>query len=155
MLDKKSKQKSLQRTQQPNKKLWKPAAKNWKKGTDLQPTLKLLEGSPVPEEWKEVIKSTVHEFKTKSSDDLVLHVTDQNNLYVVQHGKGNSNILEDEISTFIVGYCKVPYLDLYRAYANDTHTEAVACEMARNRFPEILSNLHLGDNAQITEDRYY
>ena len=27
--------------------------------------------------------------------------------------------------------------------------------MSRNRFREILSNLHLADNKQITEDRYY
>ena len=31
------------------------------------------------------------------SDDLVLHVINQANLYAVQHGKGNFNILMDEI----------------------------------------------------------
>ena len=40
-LDKGNKQKSVQRTQPPNKKSRKSAARNWKKGTDLQPTLKL------------------------------------------------------------------------------------------------------------------
>ena len=33
--------------------------------------------------------------------------------------------------------------------------EAVSCAVSRNRFWEILSNLHLADNTQITEDRYY
>ena len=70
------------------------------------------------------------------------------------------NILEDEIRTFIAflllsGYFKVPYRDLYWADAPDTHNEAVSCAMSRNRFREILSNLHLADNTQITEDRYY
>ena len=39
--DKGTKQKSVQRTQAPNKKSRKSAARNWKKGTDLQPTLNL------------------------------------------------------------------------------------------------------------------
>ena len=94
------------------------------------------------------------------SNDLVLNVTNQTNPYVVQHGKGNLNILEDEIRTFIAvlllsGHCKVSNRNLYWADATDTHSEAVSCAMSRNRFREILSNLHLADNTQITEGRYY
>ena len=86
------------------------------------------------------------------SDDLVLHVTTQTHLYAVQHGKGNLNILEDEIRTFIAvlllpSYCKVPYRNLYWADAPDTHNEAVSFAMNRNRFRGILSNLHLAGNA--------
>ena len=94
LIDKENKQKSVQRTQPPNKKSRKSAARNWKKDTDLQPTLKLLEASAVPEEWKEIIKSPIDAFKAMFSDDLVLHVTNQTNLYAVQHGKGN---FKDEI----------------------------------------------------------
>ena len=160
LLDKGSKQKSVQRTQPLNKKSRKSAARNWKKGTDLQPTLKLSEASAVPEEWKEIIKLPIDAFKGMISDDLVLHVTNQTNLYAVQHGKGNLDILEDEMRTSIAvlllsGYCKVPYRNLYWADAPDTQNEAVLCAMSRNRFREILSNLHLADNTQITEDRYY
>ena len=94
------------------------------------------------------------------SDDSVLHVTNQTNLYAVQHGKDNLNIFEDEIRNFVAvlllsGYCKVPYRNLYYADAPDTHNEAVSCAMSRNRFREIISNLHLADNTQATEDRYY
>ena len=118
LLDKGNKQKFVQPTQLPNKKSRKSAARNWKKVTDLQPTLKLSEASAVLAEWKEIIKSPIDVFKAVFSDGLVLHVTNQTNLYAVQHGKGNLNILEDEIRTFIVvlllsGYCKVPYQDLY------------------------------------------
>ena len=63
--------------------------------------MKLSEASPVPKEWKEIIKSPNDGFKAMFSDDLVLHVTSQTNLYAVQHGKGNLNILEDEIRTFV------------------------------------------------------
>ena len=93
------------------------------------------------------------------SDDSVLHVTNQTNLYAVQHGKDNLNIFEDEIRNFVAvlllsGYCKVPYRNLYYADAPDTHNEAVSCAMSRNRFREIISNLRLADNTQATEDRY-
>ena len=105
-------------------------------------------------------KSPIDAFKAMFSEYLVLHVTNQTKLYAVQHGKGNLNILENEIRTFIVvllssGYCKIPYRNLYWADAPDTQNEAVSCAMSRNRFREILLNLHLADNTQITEDRYY
>ena len=94
----------------------------------MQPTLKLLEVSATPEEWKEIIKSSVDAFKAMFSDDLVLHVTNKAKLYAVQHGKGNLNILEDEIRTFISflllsGYCKVPYhIKIFIGQMHLTHT---------------------------------
>ena len=73
------------------------------------------------------------------SDDLVLHVRNNSNLYAEQHVKGNLNILEDEIRTFIAvsllpEYCKFPYGNLYLADAPDTSNEAVSCAIIRNRF---------------------
>ena len=59
LLNKRNKQKSVQRIQPPNKKSRKSAARNWKNGTDLQPTLEISEASAVPEEWKEIIKSPI------------------------------------------------------------------------------------------------
>ena len=83
LLDKENKQKSEQRTQTPNKKSGRSAARNWKKGTDLQPTLKILEASAVPEKWKELFKSPIDPFKAMFSDHFVLPVTNQTNFYVV------------------------------------------------------------------------
>ena len=57
-------------------------------------TLKLSEASTVPKKWKEIIKSPIDAFKAMFSDDLVLHVTNQTDLYAVQHGKGNSKHFE-------------------------------------------------------------
>ena len=101
MLDEGNKQRSVQRTQPPNKKSRKSTARNWKKGTDLQPNSKPLKANAVPEEWKKIIKSTIDAFKAIFSDDVVLHVTNQTNLYAVQHGKSNLNILENEIRIFV------------------------------------------------------
>ena len=52
LLDKGNTQKYVQHTQSPNNKSRKSAARNWRKGTDLQKTLKLSEASAVPGEWK-------------------------------------------------------------------------------------------------------
>ena len=126
LLDKGNKQKSVQRAQLPNKKSRKSTARNWKKGTDLQPTLKLSEANAVREEWKEIFKSPIDAFKAMFSDDLVLHLTNQTNLYAVRHGKGNLNILEDEIRTFIAilllsGYCKF-HIEIFLGQMHLTHT---------------------------------
>ena len=59
----------------PNKESIKSGARNWKKITGLQPTLKVSEASAVPEEWKEIITSPIDAFKAMFSDNLVLHVT--------------------------------------------------------------------------------
>ena len=114
LLDKGNKQKSVERTQLPNKKSRKSGARNCKKSTDLLPILKLLEAIAVPEEWNEINKSPNDVFKAMFSDGLVFRVTNQTSLYAVQYGKCNWNIFEDEIGTFIAvlllsGYCKVPY----------------------------------------------
>ena len=54
------------------------------------------------------------------------------------------------------GYCKVLSRNLSWADAPDTRkSHEVSCTVKRNRFRKILSNLHLADNTQITEDRYY
>ena len=145
LLDKGNKQKSVQHIQPPNKKSRKSAARNWKKGTDFQPTLKLSEASAVPEEWKEIIKSPTDAFKAMFSHDLILHVANQTNLYAVQHGKGYLNILEDEIRAFIAVLCKF-YIEIFIGQMHLIHSETVSCAMSRNRFREILSNLHLADN---------
>ena len=129
LLHRGNKQKTVQRTQHQNKKSRKSAARNWKKGTDLQPTLKLSEARAVPEGWKEIVKSPIDALK---ADDLVLHVTNQANLYTVQHGKGNLNIFEEKIKTFtavllLSVYCKVPHQNLYWADAPVTLNGAVSC----------------------------
>ena len=73
------------------------------------------------------------------SDDLVLHVTNQTNLYTVPHSKDNLNILEDEIWNFVAVlllpvYFKVQYRNLYWSDVPDTHNEVVSCVMTKTDF---------------------
>ena len=123
LLDKGNKQKAVQCIQSPRKKSRKPAARNGKKDTNLQPTLKLSEASAVPEKWKEIIKASIGAFKAMFSD-LVLHVANQTNLYAVQHDKDSLKILHDEIRTAVLllsGFSKVPY-QIFVAQMQLTHT---------------------------------
>ena len=128
-LNRGNKQKSVQRTQPLNKKPRKSAARNWKKGTDLQPIFETIGGKCCTGRMERNNQVTYWCVLCKNamfSNNLVLHVTNKTNFYAVQHGKGNLNILEDEITTFVgvlllSEYCKVPYRNLYWEDA-PTHT---------------------------------
>ena len=119
--------------------------------------LKVSELGDVPEEWKETIKTPT--FNVMFSNDLIFHVTNQTNLYTIQHSKGNWNVQEEKMQTFIAvlllsGYCKVLYQDLNWADVPDIHNEGIACAICRCSFQEIFSNLHLDGNSLITDGRY-
>ena len=109
-------------TKEINRNLWNPlnpqiritrisAARIWKKGADLQPTLKLSKASAVPEKWKETIKWPIAAFKAIFIDDLVLHVTNQTNLYVVHMVKtiwtcwSFIAVRQSSISNSLLGSC--------------------------------------------------
>lgn len=111
----------------------------------------------VPEEWKETIKTPT--FNVMFSNDLIFHVRNQTNLYTIQHSKGNWNVQEEEMQTFIAvlllsGYCKVLYQDLNWADVPDIHNEGITCAICRCSFQEIFSNLHLDGNSLITDGRH-
>ena len=91
---------------------------------------------------------------------FLMQCLEQTNLYAAQHGKESLNVQEEEMATVIVillmsGYCRVLQRDLYWSDSPDTHNDAVCRAMSRNRFREIFANLHLADNSDINDDRYY
>ena len=86
--------------------------------------------------------------------------TTQTNIYANQHKGLNSPATSEEIKVVISilllsGYCRVPYRELYWSTSPDTHNESVSKAISRNRFREIFSNLHIRDNTDIDDDRYY
>ena len=135
--------------------------RRWKKNFPLNnPNFVLSNSVPaISEQTKENLKNPLDTFNAMISCDIITHITHQTNLYASQKGK-NLNCDESEVITVIAiillsGYCKVPCRDLYWSGSPDTHNEAVSNEMSRNRFREIFSCLHLANNAEINEDRYY
>ena len=147
----------------PTKKLKKKKKiiRRWKKNFPLNnPNVVLSNSVPaISEQTKENLKNPLDTFNAMISCDIITHITHQTNLYASQKGK-NLNCDESEVITVIAiillsGYCKVPCRDLYWSGSPDTHNEAVSNAMSRNRFREIFSCLHLANNDEINEDRYY
>ena len=49
----------------------------------------------------------------------------------------------------VSGYTKVPRRRMYWKLSTDTHNDAIASAIFRNRFMECLLYLHLADNEQL------
>ena len=52
-------------------------------------------------------------------------------------------------------YCRVPYRELYWSTPLYTHNKSVSKATSRKGFRQIFSNLHIRDNTDTNEDRYY
>ena len=87
-------------------------------------------------------------------------ITAQTNIYANQHKGLNPPATSEEIkvvtsSLLLSCYCRVPYRELYWSTSHDTHSESVSKAISRNRSRDILSNIHIRDNTDIDDDRYY
>ena len=94
------------------------------------------------------------------SGDLLDIITTQTNIHANQHMGLNPPATSEEIKVvtsilLLSGYCWVPYRELYWSTSPDTHNESVSKIISRNSFREIFSNLHIRDNTDIDDDRYY
>ena len=87
-------------------------------------------------------------------------ITIETNIYTNQHKGLNPPVANKEVIVvlsilLLSGYCKVPYHELYWSTSPATRIESVSKSISRNRFWEIFSNLHICDNSDIDNDRYY
>ena len=98
------------------------------------------------------------------SDDLLDIITTQIKIYAIHKGL-NPPATTEEIKVavsllLLSSYCRVPwagyqYRELYWSTSLDTHSDSVSKAMSRNCFWEIFSNLHIQDNTDMDNDRYY
>ena len=98
------------------------------------------------------------------SDDLLDIITTQTKTYAIHKGL-NPPATSEEIKValnllLLSSYCRVPwagyqYHELYWSTSPDTHNDSVSKAMSRNCFWEIFSNLHIQDNTDMDNDRYY
>lgn len=85
--------------------------------------------------------------------------TNESNLYAIQQHR-HLSIDDDELKVFVgicllSGYNKVPARRMYWSEDMDVHNELVAQGMRRNRFDEIIRNLHFANNMLIDADPFY
>ena len=106
------------------------------------------------------IKTPFDAFWNIYSDELLNIITSQTNIYANQHKglnpPGTSEKIKVVINILLLpSYCRVLYRELYWSTSPDTHNESFSKATSRNSFREIFSNLHIRDNTNIDDDRYY
>ena len=100
-------------------------------------------------------------FELFFDDELVDFIVTNTNNYA-RHDKGDHSFTTnaDEIRTFLAillisGYNTLPRRTMYWEANPDSHNEAVAASMSRNRFDELMRFLHVSDNANLNSaDRF-
>ncbi|CAI6369783.1 unnamed protein product [Macrosiphum euphorbiae] len=93
---------------------------------------------------------------------IVDNIIFQSNLYATQNNK-NLKLTEKELYAFLginfcMGYNKLPSYKLYWNTSEDLHVRSISKAMSRDRFLEILSNIHVNDNANLpnnNKDKLY
>ncbi|XP_022165242.1 piggyBac transposable element-derived protein 3-like [Myzus persicae] len=98
----------------------------------------------------------------KLLNPIIDHIVDQSNLYATQNNK-TLKLSADELMGFIginfcMGYHKLPSYRHYWSTAKDLHLQVISEVMSRDRFSEILSNIHVNDNTAIpanNKDKLY
>ena len=144
----------LPKRQKQNKK-----ERKWKKA-DTDSADDIADPNGLPAELSDSIKTLFDAFWNIYSDDLLDIITTQTNIYANQHKGLNSPATSEEIKVVISilllsGYFRVPYRELYWSTSPDTDNESVSKAISRNHFREIFRNLHIRDNTDIDDVRYY
>lgn len=106
-------------------------------------------------------KTPVHFFLQFVDQDILENIRIQTQLYSDQHTNSSSS-LNTEITTedlyafigtnFIMGYHQLPSVRDYWSSNPHFHVPIVANSMARDRFLNILANLHVNDNSKLPKD---
>ncbi|KAL4127516.1 hypothetical protein QTP88_011683 [Uroleucon formosanum] len=151
---KSSSSKKLKTLQKKKKEDTSQIRRKWKKITvkTLDPDYSLPDGPVDGKFMGETATSIFLEFIDGFIDQLVY----QTNLYSIQRGRP-LNIKRFEILNFIginflMGYNKLPSWKHYWATSDDLNVPCVSNTMSRNRFDNILSNLHVQDNLLIPKN---
>lgn len=136
--------------------------RQWRKRDNVTDELPLYEESRGHnEEMFRNCKSATDIF-LKLLNPIIDHIIYQSNLYATQNNN-TLKLTENELLAFIgmnfcMGYHKVPSYKHYWSTANDLNVPVVSDVMSRDRFSEILSNIHVNDNTTIpvnNKDKLY
>lgn len=115
----------------------------------MDPSYSLPDG---PVEGK-FVGETATSFFLEFLDGYIDQLLYQTNLYSIQRGR-TLNLKRHEILNFLginflMGYNKLPSWKHYWSTASDFNVSCVSNTMSRNRFDNILSNIHVQDNSLI------
>ena len=134
--------------------------KKGKKKANIDSPHDIADPNKLPAEQSDSKKKPFDGFWNIYSDGLLDIITTQTNIYANQHEGLNPQATSKEIKVVISilllsGYWRVPCYKMYRSTSPDSHNESVPKAISRNCFREIFSNLHIPDNNDIDDYRYY
>ena len=100
----------------------------------------------------ETSESPLTLFEKFFSDGILEHICDESVRYAISRGKHNFCIDVETLKAFIAillisGYVNLPRRTMFWENTADVQNTAVSSLMSRNRFDEIMQNLHLADNS--------
>ena len=90
-------------------------------------------------------------FERFIDDDIIELLVSNSNKYAMQKGRHEFSTTSSELRLFLAilfvsGYAPLPRRRMYWEPADDVLNLAVSRSMTRNRFEEIMSNIHVADN---------
>lgn len=108
----------------------------------------------------ENMKSPLQSLQNFLTDELIEHILTQSHLYASQKNLKSDHLTKENILVFIgillvSGYNKLPDRKLYWSIAPDVHNQLISKSMRRDTFEGIMRSLHLANNMQMNDDRFF
>ena len=105
----------------------------------------------------ETVEPPVSLFEKFFTDDIMKFICKESFRYAISKGNHSFTIDTNTLKAFITillvsGYVYLPRRPLYWEHNEDTHNTTVSSLLSRNRFDEIMQNLHLADNSNLDKE---
>ena len=107
----------------------------------------------------ETVEPPVSLFEKFFTDDIIKFICEESVRYAISKGNHSFTIDTNMLRAFIAillfsGYVDLARRPIYWEHNGNTHNTTVS-SLSRNRFDEIMQNLHLADNSNLdTEDKF-
>ena len=114
----------------------------------------------LPDPVLETVEPPVSLFEKFFTDDIKKFICGESFRYAISKGNHSFTIHTNTLKAFIAillacGYVDLPRQPMYWEHNEDTHNAIVSSLLSRNRFDEIMQDLHLADNSNLDkEDKF-
>lgn len=108
---------------------------------------------------RSAINTPIDAFNSYVTDDFYKMTIQESNLYAIQNHR-HLSVDFDELHVFLgvcllSGYHKLPDRRMYWSEDLDVHCDFISQSISRNRFDDIMRNLHFANNMHIDDDPLY
>ena len=108
----------------------------------------------LPDPVLETVDPHVSLFENFFTDDIIKFICEESIRYTISKGNHSFTIDTNTLKAFIVillvsGYVDLARRPMYWEHNEDTHNATLSSLLSRNRFDEVMQNLHLADNSNL------